>query len=42
MNANTLLQRFDEISEAPEAVPRLRRFVVDLAILGKLVPGEPE
>jgi type I restriction enzyme S subunit len=36
MNAETLIQHFDALSEAPDAVPRLRRFVVDLAISGKL------
>ena len=37
MNADQLLQHFDRISEAPDAVARLRRFVLDLAVRGKLV-----
>ena len=28
MNAERLLQHFDRISEAPDAIPRLRRFIV--------------
>ncbi len=41
MNAITLLQHFEEISEAPDAVARLRRFVLDLAVRGKLVAQDP-
>ena len=41
MNPDTLLARFDQISEAPEAIPRLRRFILDLAVRGKLVPQDP-
>ncbi|MBI3917746.1 MAG: restriction endonuclease subunit S [Betaproteobacteria bacterium] len=37
MNAQRLLQHFERISEAPDAVPRLRRFVLDLAVRGRLV-----
>lgn len=37
MNAELLLAHFDGISDAPDAVPRLRRFVLDLAVRGKLV-----
>lgn len=37
MNAEILLRHFDAISEAPDAVARLRRFVLDLAVRGKLV-----
>jgi type I restriction enzyme S subunit len=39
MNADRLLALFEEISEAPDAIPRLRRFILDLAVRGKL--GEP-
>ena len=42
MNANLLLTHFDRIADAPDAVPRLRRFVLDLAVRGKLVPQEPD
>ena len=37
MNPERLLQHFDRISEAPDAIPRLRRFILDLAVRGKLV-----
>ncbi|MBK5205468.1 MAG: restriction endonuclease subunit S [Polaromonas sp.] len=37
MNATQLLAHFDRLSEAPGAVPRLRRFILDLAVRGKLV-----
>ena len=36
MNSIQLLNHFDRISEAPEAIPRLRRFILDLAVRGKL------
>ena len=41
MNANLLLTHFDRIADAPDAVPRLRRFVLDLAVRGRLVPQDP-
>ncbi len=41
MNPDSLLKHFDQISEAPDAVPRLRRFILDLAVRGKLVPQDP-
>jgi type I restriction enzyme S subunit len=41
MNPQQLLQHFDRISEAPDAIPRLRRFILDLAVRGKLVEQEP-
>jgi type I restriction enzyme S subunit len=37
MNAELLLAHFNRISDAPDAVPRLRRFILDLAVRGKLV-----
>jgi type I restriction enzyme S subunit len=37
MNATQLLAHFDRVAEAPNAVPRLRRFILDLAVRGKLV-----
>ena len=37
MNATQLLAHFDRMAEAPGAVPRLRRFILDLAVRGKLV-----
>lgn len=40
MNANRLLSHFKKISDAPDAVERLRRFILDLAVRGKLVKPE--
>jgi type I restriction enzyme S subunit len=42
MNAERLLAHFEEISEAPDAVARLRRFILDLAVRGKLLEQDPE
>ena len=41
MNADRLLAHYDRIADAPDAVPRLRRFVLDLAVRGKLVEQDP-
>ncbi|MGB0211362.1 restriction endonuclease subunit S [Algiphilus sp.] len=41
MKAERLLELYDRISEAPDAVSRLRRFVLDLAVRGKLVAQDP-
>ncbi|MFG1271673.1 restriction endonuclease subunit S [Xanthobacter flavus] len=45
MNAERLLQHYEKIADAPDAIARLRRFILDLAVRGKLVPqdasGEP-
>ena len=41
MNADRLLANFDRIADAPDAVPRLRRFILDLAVRGKLVEQNP-
>ena len=41
MNAEHLLTHFDRIADAPDAIPRLRRFVLDLAVRGKLVEQDP-
>ncbi|MCF3595728.1 restriction endonuclease subunit S [Rhodobacteraceae bacterium LMO-12] len=37
MNPERLLEVYEQISEAPDAIARLRRFVLDLAVRGKLV-----
>ncbi len=37
MNAERLLAHYDRVADAPDAVSRLRRFVLDLAVRGKLV-----
>ena len=40
MNADRLLALYEKVAEAPDSVPRLRRFVLDLAVRGKLVPQD--
>jgi type I restriction enzyme S subunit len=42
MSPAQLLSHFDSISEAPDAIPRLRRFILDLAVRGKLVEQDPK
>ena len=37
MNSERLLEVYEKISEVPDAIARLRRFVLDLAVRGKLV-----
>jgi type I restriction enzyme, S subunit len=37
MRLNELLNLFDRTTAAPDAIPRLRRFILDLAVRGKLV-----
>ena len=37
MNADRLLGHYKRIADAPAADPRLRRFILDLAVRGKLV-----
>lgn len=41
MNPAQLLSHFDRISEAPDAIPLLRRFILGLAVRGKLVQQNP-
>jgi type I restriction enzyme S subunit len=41
MNAERLLEHFARIEDAPDAIPRLRRLILDLAVRGKLVPQDP-
>lgn len=40
MNAERLLAHYEKIADAPDAIARLRRFVLDLAVRGKLVPQD--
>ncbi|MCA3624594.1 MAG: restriction endonuclease subunit S [Methylobacterium sp.] len=40
MNADRLLAHYEKIADAPDALPRLRRFILDLAVRGKLVPQD--
>ena len=41
MNADRLFALYDRVADAPDAVGRLRRFVLDLAVRGKLVEQDP-
>ncbi|OPH82903.1 restriction endonuclease subunit S [Nitrobacter vulgaris] len=41
MNADCLLAHYEKIADAPDAIARLRRFILDLAVRGKLVPQDP-
>ena len=41
MNVDRLLGHYERIADAPDAVPRLRRFILDLAVRGKLVEQDP-
>ena len=41
MNSEQLLQNFDRIAESPGSIAQLRRFILDLAVRGKLVEQDP-
>ena len=41
MNTDRLFALYDRVADAPDAVGRLRRFVLDLAVRGKLVGQDP-
>jgi type I restriction enzyme S subunit len=42
MNAERLLAHYERIVDAPDAIARLRRFILDLAVRGKLVKQDPK
>jgi type I restriction enzyme S subunit len=42
MNAERLLALYERIADAPDAIVRLRRFVLDLVVRGKLMPQDPD
>lgn len=42
MKSERLIELYDRAAEAPDAVDRLRKFVLDLAVRGKLVEQNPE
>ena len=41
MNADQLLAHYEQIADAPDVIPRLRRFILDIAVRGKLVEQDP-
>lgn len=41
MNPERLLALYERVADTPDAVPRLRRFVLELAVRGKLVEQDP-
>ena len=41
MNADRLLAFYERIADAPDAIVRLRRFILNLAVRGKLVGQDP-
>ena len=41
MNAERLLEKFDRVADAPDSIAHLRRFILDLAVRGKLVEQDP-
>jgi type I restriction enzyme S subunit len=41
MNAERVLAHYERIADAPDAIARLRRFILDLAVRGRLVPQDP-
>jgi len=42
MSAQRLLHHFERISEAPDGIPHLRQFILELAVRGKLVDHDPK
>lgn len=42
MNADQLLDYYEQIADAPGAISRLRQFVMDLAVRGRLVEQNPK
>ena len=41
MNTDQLLAHYEQVADAPDTIIRLRRFILDLAVRGKLVPQDP-
>ena len=41
MNADRLLAHYERIADAPDAISRMRQFILDLAVRGKLVEQDP-
>ena len=40
MTADTFIQNFDLLAEAPGGIPKLRELILQLAVRGKLVPQD--
>lgn len=40
MNGECLLKHYERVADAPDAIARVRRFILDLAIRGKLAPQD--
>jgi len=41
MNIDLLLTNFDRLIDSPEAIPKLRELILDLAVRGKLISQDP-
>ena len=41
MTAQRLLAYYERITDSPAAIPRLRRFILELAVRGKLIEQDP-
>ena len=41
MNVDRLLNLYDRVADIPDVVPRLRSFILALAVRGRLVTQEP-
>ena len=42
MNLETFFEKFDQFADAPDAVAKMRELVIHFAVVGKLVPSNPE
>ena len=42
MTLETFFEKFDQLADTPNAVSRMRRFILDLAVRGKLVAQNPD
>lgn len=41
MNAETFLEQFGHLAEAPTGIPKLRELILQLAMIGELLPQDP-
>jgi len=41
MNADRLLAHYERVADSPDAIPRLRRFILELAVRGRLAHQDP-